>query len=178
MADFLTQLRKQTIIVALCYLAVGLLFVCVPDITVKAIGVILSIALLAFGMLKIIIFFARRDTALPDRASLPFGIVLAIAALVFFVKPDILVSIIYVILGLALIVNGALKMQAGVELKYNESPYWSSAVVASIAVIILGAIAIFAPFTTAKTVIVLVGISMICSGVFDAVSAIFFMKDE
>ena len=59
-----------------------------------------------------------------------------------------------------------------------RSLFVSALVVASLAVMILGAIAIFAPFATAKTVIVLVGISMICGGVFDLVSAIFFMKNE
>lgn len=176
MSELLSQLKKQTVIVSLTYLAIGMLFVIVPDITARAIGIIISIALFAFGALKIIVFFARRNTDEPDRSSLPVGVTLIIAALIFIIKPDFLVSIIYVILGLSLIVNGALKLQVGVELKHAGSPYWGSAVVASLAVIILGIIAIFAPFSTAKTVIVLVGISMICCGVFDLVSALFFLK--
>lgn len=178
MNEFLTELRKQTVIVALIYLAIGLLFVCVPNITLKAISVIISIALLAFGMLKIIIFFAKQSAGEPDRASLPLGVVLAFAAVAFLIKPIFLVSIIFMILGLVLIVSGALKMQIGIELKRIDNPYWGSALVASLSVIILGAIASFAPFSAAKTVIILVGVSMICSGAFDLVSAIFFMKDE
>lgn len=178
MADFLNDLKKQTVIVSLIYLAIGLLFVCVPDITAKAIGLILSVALLAFGVFKIIVFFTRRDTDDPDRSSLPAGVVLVIVSLIFFIKPDFLVSIIYVILGLALIINGALKLQVGIELKQSKSAYWSSVAIAAIVAIILGIIAIFAPFSTAKTVIVLVGIGMIACGLFDLVSAIFFIKGE
>lgn len=176
MTDFTMALRKQTLIVAMSYFATGLLFVCFPGITAKAIALIVSVALLALGLIKIAIFFARRSTDFPDISSLPTGIMLALAALVFIIKPDLLASIIYAILGIGVLVNGAFKLQVGVELKRDDSPFWGSAVVAAAATIVLGAIAVFAPFEEAQTVTMLVGISMICCAVFDAVCAIFFLK--
>lgn len=176
MADFARDLKKQTLITALCYLAVGLLFICVPTITANAIAVLFSLALLVFGAVLIVVFFARRSADMPAGASLPVGVVLVLAALVFLIKPALLVSIVYALLGLGVVVNGAIKLRLGIELKRFDSPFWSSVIVASIAAIILGAVAIFAPFETAVTVIILVGISMLCCAVFDAVAALFFIK--
>lgn len=176
MTDFSRLLRRRTIIAALCYFAVGLLFVCVPEITDKAIAILISLALLLFGAFKIVASFAHQSANVADRSSLPMGVILSLWALACLVKPALLISVVYALLGVAVVANGALKLQLGLELRRAGSPYWGSAAVASAAAIILGAIAILAPFRTAKTVTILVGISMLCCAAFDLVGAIFFIK--
>lgn len=178
MTDFDRQLKRQAVIAAVCYLALGLLFVLIPGITANALAVLMSLALLALGIVKIIIFFARRSAGAPDRSSLPVGVILVVSAGVFLIRPAFLVSVVYALLGLALALNGALKLQTAIELKRSANPYWGSALVAAIAALILGAIAIFAPFQSAKTTIILVGVSMICLALFDLISALFFMKQH
>lgn len=178
MTDINELLKKQAVIAALCYFALGLLFVLMPGITANAIAVLISLALLALGVVKIIIFFARRSAGAPDRSSLPMGVILAISAAAFLIKPALLVSVVYALLGLALAFNGALKLQTAIELRRGANPYWGSVALAAIAAITLGAIAIFAPFKSAKAVILLVGVSMICLALFDLVSALFFMKES
>ncbi|HWQ58807.1 MAG TPA: DUF308 domain-containing protein, partial [Clostridia bacterium] len=111
MSEFSRLLKRQTIIAALCYLALGLLFVCVPEITERAIALLVAAALLLFGIFKVIVYLARRSANEPDSSSLPTGTILALSGLVFLIKPDFLVSIVYAILGISLIVNGALKLQ-------------------------------------------------------------------
>ena len=150
MTDFNKFLKKQAVIAALCYLALGLLFVLIPGITANAIAVLMSLALLALGVVKVIIFFARRSAGAPDGSSLPVGITLAVAAVVFLIKPALLVSAVYALLGIALALNGALKLQTAIELRRGANPYWGSVALAAIAAIILGTIAIFAPFKSAK----------------------------
>lgn len=176
MSELMKELRKQTLITALAYLAIGLLFVCIPDITANAVAVLVAAALLVFGIIRIIAYFAQRGSGLADRSGLPIGLLLVIAAIVFFIKPSLLVSIVYIILGLGLVVNGTLKLQAGIELKNEGSRYWAGAVIAAVVAVILGLVVIFAPFSTAKAVTVMIGISMILCAAFDIVDAIFFIK--
>lgn len=176
MTDFSVPLRRRTIVAALCYFASGLLFVCVPDITARAISVLISLALLLFGVFKIVAGFARQSADAADRSSLPAGVVLALAALACLVKPELLVSVVYALLGVAVVASGAIKLQLSLELRRAGSPFWGSVAVAAAAAVILGVIAILAPFQTAKTVTILVGVSMLCCAIFDAVSAIFFIK--
>ncbi len=176
--DIFKLLKKQALIAALVYFALGLLFVCVPGITAAAIAVLFALMLLALGVLKVIIFFARRSADAWDRSSLPVGVMLILAAAVFLIRPSFLVSIITALLGLALAVNGALKLQLAVELKKGGNPYWGSVAVAALAAVILGAVAVFAPFKAAKTTIILVGVSMLCCAAFDALTALFFMETK
>ncbi len=176
MTDISSLLRRRAVVAALCYFAAGLLFVCVPDITAKALAVLISLALLLFGVFKIVVSFARRSANALDMSSLPAGAVLALAALACLVKPDLLVPVVYTLLGVAVVANGAIKLQLGVELRRAENPFWGSVAVASAAAVILGVIAMLAPFQTTRAVTLLAGISMLCCAAFDAVSAIFFIK--
>lgn len=176
MSELMKQLRKQTLVIALAYLAIGLLFVCIPDITANAVAILVAAALLIFGVIRMTAYFARRGSGLVDRSGLPIGLLLVIAAIIFFIKPSLLVSIVYIILGLGIVVNGTLKLQAGIELKNDQRRYWAGVVIAAVVAIILGLIVVFAPFSTAKAVTVMIGVSMILCAAFDIVSAIFFIK--
>lgn len=176
MIEKLRNLRSQIFITALCYIGLGVLFIVASDITVNLLVFLVSLALGILGLIKTISFFGMKNKNEETGYTLPIGILLIISSVFFFNNADVLESIIYVLLGFAVVIGGLYKMQFSIEMKGNDNKRWITAAVAAFVMIILGLVALFVPFSSVNALIVMIGISMTLSGLFDIVNLIFLLN--
>lgn len=176
MIEKLRNLRSQIFITALCYIGLGVLFTAASGITVNVLVFLVSVTLAILGLIKTISFFGLKSKKEETGYNLPIGILLIIASVFFFKNASVLESIIYVLLGFAVVVGGLLKMQMSIEMRENSNKRWLTAAIAAFVMIVLGLVALFAPFSTINNLVVMIGISMIISGVFDVVNLLFLLN--
>ena len=133
-------------------------------------GIVVAIAAAVVGALRVVGYFMKKKGE--EGPSLISGLLLISLAIFIFVRPTVITTILYAILGFVIIVNGFMKLQASIRMKRQNEKYWGAVLISALITLALGFIAIFSSFGPA-TLIILIGISMIVGGVLDLIAAIF-----
>ena len=105
-----------------------------------------------------------------------FGLIgIAIGALIF-LRKDIFASLIPFILGIAILISGFVKLQDAIDasrLGYKNSIIY---IILAVINIIAGVVVILNPFTTAVMLFMIIGISLIFSGISDIISTVYLSR--
>ena len=168
-----TSLRRQTLAAALCIIAIGLIFVIYPGTALDTLVRVLAAAALVVGAIKTAGYFLIKNADRPSRGSLALGLLIFIFALFFLIKPQLIVSILYVLIGFALLLDGMLQLQSAMDLRRFRSNKWVIVLALSALTILLAFVVLLDPFSTAKTLVMVSGIFLIVSGVTDLISLFF-----
>ena len=171
--DFLISLKRQTILLAVCYILTGIFFILCPGTAAVTIVRILAVAALIVGIIKIVEFFSSQKYDRPFRNSLAGGVLVSALAVFMLIQPQVIVSILYVIIGAALIINGVIAVESSVDLWHFQDNRSFVLLLFGILTLILGIIVLFNPFPTAETLILVSGIFMLVGGVTDIVSLVY-----
>lgn len=178
MTEKLKNLKGQIFITALCYIGIGIFFSVASHITVNVIIFLVALAAGVLGLIKTISFFGLKRKNEETGYILPIGVLLIIASVFFFINPEMLESIVYVLLGFAVVVGGLIKMQMSIEMKDDDNKRWITAAIAAVVMTVCGLVALFAPFSSAGSLIIMIGISMIVSGAFDIFNLLFLLNKQ
>ncbi len=165
--DFLVSLRRQTLILALCYILIGIFFVACPGTAAETIVRLIAAAALVFGIVQIAAFFSSRKYDEPFRNSLASGTVVSALAVFMLARPQVIVSIVYVIIGAALIVGGILTVQGTLDLWHYRERKNVLPLLLGLLTLLLGVVVLFNPFPTAKALMRISGIFLIVGGAAD-----------
>ncbi|MBT3319462.1 MAG: hypothetical protein HN389_06790 [Clostridia bacterium] len=171
MSKEMKDLRKQTLLLGLCFIIVGIILVSIPEITLATIAIIVGIAAAIVGIVRVVGYFVKKNDG-EERPSLAGGLLLIALAIFIFTKPGLITTILYIILGFAIIANGVTKLQAGITMKRQANKYWVVVLISALVTIALGFIVLFGAWGPA-TLIILIGIFMIIGGVLDVIAALF-----
>ncbi|HBG54972.1 MAG TPA: hypothetical protein DDW99_01745 [Ruminococcaceae bacterium] len=168
--DFLSSLRRQSLILALCYLLIGIFFVLWPGTAVDVIVRVIAMGALIVGAIRIVEFFSSRKYDRPFSNSLAGGVVLAVLGIFMLARPQVIVSILYVLLGGALILNGILAVQSAMDLWHFQPQRKLVLLALGLLTLILGVIVLLNPFSTARALVLVSGVFLIIGGATDLVS--------
>lgn len=168
--DFLTSLKRQSFVLALCYIFIGLFFVIRPGTAAETIVRIIAVAALVLGIVKIVEFFSSQKYDKPFTNSLAGGVILSALAVFMLANPQVIVSIMYAIIGIALIVNGIVAVQSAIDLWHFETQKRMLPLIFGMITLLLGVIVLFNPFSSAQMLILISGIFMIIGGVSDLIA--------
>ena len=168
--DFLNSLKRQTSILAVCYLLIGIFFVAFPGIAVNTMVRVIAVAALIIGIVKMVEFFSSQKYEKPFRNSLTSGAAVTVLALFMLIQPQAIVSIFYVIIGAALIINGMIAIQDTINLRHFQTQKNFVMLLLGIVTLLLGILVLTNPFPTAKALIVASGIFLMIGGITNLVS--------
>lgn len=139
------KLKISTTVAAIALIVIGLMFIIFPDSSATVICYVAGALLLLWGILNLVSFFVtgmRRTGS----GELVLGITLVSVALLLFIKPWVVAEFLTVIFGIALIADGALKLQQfTVMCRLNIKSRWAVLVIALIS-LALGVLLAFDPF--------------------------------
>lgn len=160
--NMLKKLKLQAGVAAVALIIIGLMFIIFRDTSLEVICYVAGALLMLWGVLCLFTFFA---TGLTGASDLGLGLTLVLIALLLFIKPWVITGILTVLFGIALIIDGATKMQQFVAM--NKAKIKSRWAVLAIAVIslILGVLIVFDPF--GSSIMIFAGVSLIVAGVMD-----------
>lgn len=167
MKSILREQRRSSTMVALATIVLGLVLVVWPDRSVSLMCALLGGALLIFGLLYILGWFAgKRKAGSPAVMVIP-GVVLAGLGVWLMTSSEMVVALIQYVFGAVLLFHGVLDLQGAISLVGRRYARWWLDLVLAVLTLGLGAVILINPFGTFAALVMLIGVSLIYDGVSD-----------
>ena len=154
-----------------CYIALGIALMVWPVASLNVFCYVVGSITAAYGLWRIYRFISHREERYVT-VGLFIGIVALALGICFFVKPEIFSSILPFILGLYLIFDGAVKLQAAIDIKKDGYTKWGILLLLALLMIALGVVIIINPFDSAAVLVTFIGASMVVDGAINLWNAI------
>ena len=159
-------IRNNMILVSIAAIVVGVIAIFAPAVFNQIICYVIAGLLCAVGLYTFIIYLIADST---DSFG-SFGMVKGITALAFgvllFVNPSFVTGVLGIVLGISMIIDGAVKLQYAIDLLRIKVKEGWAILIPAVAVTILG-IVIIAANNSANAFIVFIGITLVIDGISD-----------
>lgn len=160
------------IVMSVMFCIAGALFIALPDISITMIGISMGIAMIVFGIVKLVGYFSRDLFRLAFQFDLELGILLLVLGLIVLIRPDDLMTFMCIALGISILTDGLFKVQIALDSKrFGIKSWW---VILALAVV-AGTIGVFLIFRSAKSaqfLTVLLGVSILAEGILNLYTVI------
>lgn len=169
------------IVMSVMFCIAGALFIALPDISITMIGISMGIAMIVFGIVKLVGYFSRDLFRLAFQFDLELGILLLVLGLIVLIRPDDLMTFICIALGISILTDGLFKVQIALDSKrFGIKSWWMILALAVVA----GTIGVFLIFRSAKSaqfLTVLLGVSILAEGIlnlYTVISTVLIIKHQ
>ena len=160
------------IVVSVLFCIAGILFIALPEISTKIVGIEIGIAAIVFGIVKLIGYFSKDLFRLAFQFDLEFGIILVVLGTVVLFHPENLMAFIAVAFGIAILFDGLFKIQIALDAKrFGIKDWW---LILSLAILagIVGVALIFDFAFGAGVLTILMGVSFLSEGILNLYTVI------
>jgi len=172
--DNIKKIINKNIIISIVVFFVGLVLFLKPDATIKSITIIIGILLIIMGSGPILELFKNKEKKLSF--SIAPSIILFVIAFILFFKPELLISIIPILIGVALVMSSAFRIQNIYNIKKTNDVFNIWTLIITIIILILGLLLIINPFGGVVTATKLIGIFLMIYSVLDTIDNIILKK--
>ena len=159
---------------ALCLF--GALLLAMPDLSLTVFSEMVGVAMIAFGVIRIIGYLSRDLYRLAFQYDLAFGGLLVVLGIMVLLRPEVMTRTLFIAIGLSFLTDGLLKIQISLDARSFGIPQWwlilSIAVLSSAA----GLTMIFAPAESARFLTMFLGISLFLDGALNLITVLFTVK--
>ena len=160
------SIRDLTIL-SVASLVLGILLLFFPNTSGLIICRICALALIVFGALHVVLYFVRDLSANIFRHDLAIGIVCLLVGVYLFLRPQILMSVLPAVLGLALLADSFLRLQKAFDLVRMHESHWWVVLLLAVATGIFGIVILANPFAAASALLMFIGIGLLVNGFSD-----------
>lgn len=168
------KIRKSFILTSLLYMALGIVLLVWPDMSLNVVCFSFGAVTLLYGVVKFFMYVAnRRDGGFFYQVHLVVGVIAIALGVFFLMRPDIIISIFPIMIGLFIIFHSIVKVQGAFELRRVEYDKWWGILVAAIVTAGLGIIIVRNPFATVEAMVMAIGIILILDSLLNIASTIF-----
>lgn len=165
MEKILRKMKANAVLSSLLCVLLGLVLVIWPGMSMQIVCAAIGVVLILTGIMKIIEYFAVKDGSLYEQTNLIMGIIFAVVGVWIAVKPDKVLAIIPIIVGIVIVLHGVRNLQQAVNLCKNQYDKWWIALLLGLLTAGLGVLLICKPFAALDTVVMLIGIFLIYDGI-------------
>lgn len=163
------KIKVDRIVSAIIAIVIGILFVALPEDSSNVLCLVCGIMLIVGGVMSIMGFIAYGFIV--GGHLLILGIALLLSGILCLVNPEVVTSILTIIFGIYIIVDGATSMIDSIYCAKAHVSGWFVLLLLSLLSIVLGTIVMFGKF---DTVMIFAGCCLIIDGVSDIVSTLAF----
>ena len=159
------KIKWSNIIMALIYIALGLLFVIKPMAVGSTLCYILAAAVAVLGLLYLIGFFIQRPEADGSRSGngFVFGVLLIVMAVFIVVKQNLVITLVPFLFGVMVTVRGLMGVQSTLIMRrLGKGGKWMF--LAGLVTMALGIFIMMFPFKTAQMLFILIGAGLLVGG--------------
>ena len=173
MESLMKKFFKSSLFISTILIILGFLLVFKSDTTIMMISYIIGGILVAIGILALIRYIRAGESPLErNELDIVYGIVTVIFGIIIIKSYQAVASIIPAVLGVAIIINSAGKLNYAFQLKDDENRMWKTTMVVAIISVIFGVILLFNPFEAALSIMKIIGIVIIIYALLDLISTI------
>ena len=169
------------IVMSVLFCAAGILFIAMPEISTEIIGVCIGIAMIIFGIVKLIGYFSKDLYRLAFQFDLEFGILMIILGVIVLFNPKNLMILICVALGISILLDGLFKIRIAMDSKqFGIKSWW---LILSLAIVtgVIGVFLIFDSATGSEIMSVLLGLTLLSEGIlnlYTVISTVLIVKNQ
>ncbi len=164
-------MKWDRIITAVLAIALGLLFVLLPEGSANTLCTLSGVLLVAAGVTAIAAFIAYGYFF--SGYSLVAGILLILAGIFCFVSPGTVQGLLTVILGVFILLSGSASLVDAIACARAKAQGWLVMLLLSLLVIVLGAVVMLGTF---DTIMIFAGCSLMVDGVCSLVLTLVFSR--
>lgn len=164
MKDRLRNMTVSYVFLSVLYAVLGAVLLIWPTTVMNLICYFFGAILLLYGIFAIWGYCRREDRKGSAFLGLFLGIVSAAVGAVMVLYPPLIQSIIPVILGLYIAIDGLLSAKRALELRRIEYAHWNINLILSLAAAALGVFVIFHPLLAEETLFRVVGAVLLYTG--------------
>lgn len=165
MEQLLKRVKTNVVISSILCVVLGLVLVFWPGLSIRIVCTAVGVVLIVTGITRMIDYFAVRDGSMYSQINLIFGIVLAVVGVWISVKPDKVLAIIPIIVGIVIVIHGLQNIKQAMELWRDKYTKWWVACILGVLTVGFGVLLICRPFTAIDTVVMLIGFFLIYDGI-------------
>lgn len=163
---------------SLIYILMGLALIMKPALVEDVFCYLLAGAAIVMGAIKLIAYMATKvETRIAeDTNGFAIGISLILLGLFVLMKSTMFIILVPFVLGFMITFKGIEGMQNVLNLKKFGFGYQKGIMIVSLIITIFGIIVMVNPFSTMKILLVMLGLGLLASGIFDLIADIVFTK--
>jgi len=175
MKEFLKSLKPGLLLTGILSIVLGVVLIANPGIIQSALRFVLGGGLALFGLLEVVSVFVRPNGLMSVGRMVP-GILCLAVGLVFIFRFDTFVALLWILIGIAILIDAVYKLQYAFALKAAKEKNWWINLLISLATMIFAVVLMIEPFSVANSMATLTGVLLLVNGVFDMVSVAFLSR--
>ena len=169
------------IVMSVLFCAAGVLFIAMPEMSTEIIGVCIGIAMILFGIVKLIGYFSKDLFRLAFQFDLEFGILMIILGVIVLIKPENLMVFICIALGISILLDGLFKIRIAMDSRqFGIKSWW---LILSLAIVtgVIGVFLIADSVIGSQILSVLLGLTLLSEGIlnlYTVISTVLIVKNQ
>lgn len=164
MKERLKNMTVSFVFLSVLYLLLGVVLLLWPALVMDIISYAFGVILLLYGLFAIVGFYRNEDRRGGAFLGLFLGIVAAAVGAIMILYPPLIQSIIPVILGLYIAIDGLLSVKRTLELHRMDYARWNINLILSLVSTALGIFIVFHPLLTEAALFRVIGVVLIYAG--------------
>lgn len=164
MREIMKKFRADMMLSALFSIVMGVILVVWPETTLDIICKAIAIILIVMGAAELVSYFWNKITY---SLSGILGLVVLLIGIWIFVKPQSVLSLIPIVIGVILAVHGVQDLKVAFDTKRNGYTKWWSMLLMAIISLALGIICIVNAFGMVTLTMQIIGIALVYDGISD-----------
>lgn len=169
------------VIMSIAFCLIGILFMVRPEASAILMGRTLGIAMIIFGVIKMIGYFSKDLFRLAFQYDLELGILLLLLGIIAVTETIDVMNFIFIAVGVSILTDALFKLRIALDSKaFGIRPWWTIMALAILTGLI-GLALIFRPWESASLLTVLLGLSLLSEGILNlcvAVSTVKIVKNQ
>ena len=169
------------IVMSVLFCAAGILFIAAPELSVSILGVCIGVAMILFGIVKLIGYFSKDLFRLAFQFDLEFGILMMILGVIVLFNPKNLMAFICVALGISILLDGLFKIRIAMDSKQFGIKSWWLILTLAIITGVFGMFLIFESVIGSQILSVLLGLTLLSEGIlslYTVISTVLIVKNQ
>ena len=169
------------IVMSVLFCLAGVLFIAMPEISTKIIGICIGISMILFGIVRLIGYFSKDLYRLAFQFDLEFGILTMILGVIVLFNPENLMAFICVAIGISILLDGLFKIRIALDSKQFGIKSWWLILALAIVTGVIGVFLIFDSATGSELMTVILGLTLLSEGILNlstVISTVLIVKNQ
>lgn len=168
--------KKGYITTSLILCAIGLWMILRPELSLSLLGIVVGIALIVCGIVKLGGYLSRDLYQLAFQFDLAFGILMMALGIVILLRPEHTMSFLCIMLGVSVLADGLFKIQTAIDARRFGLQTWRLILPLAIIASATGMTLVLHPSQSARVLATLMGISLLAEGLLSLCVALCTVK--
>lgn len=164
-------MKKGFVLSTAAFMLLGLALLLWPEVSLRLVCYLFGAVILVKGLLSIWSYVRAAERDFFDYFTLAFGVAASALGVFLFLEPDTVVSILPMLVGLYVIVDGVVRLQSAFELRARGyANWWSFLILAGLSAA-LGVLMVANPFSTVQLLVMAIGVILLVEGALSLIGA-------